>query len=251
MKVSKFGAIIISVIFFINVMILISLVVARLFPGFSFSDNQIIRIVSLVIVFILTKIFYAYIYGNLDKEEGVDAVNYSSDDLNKKVSIAVVVGFLISVIALFVFMNSTALLGLDDVNNPLSFSDSNISFKYPGNWKKNYDTDAYFVLNGDGVVFDVFYNALRGRSLDEVSDGLISELNDSNTTLLFRNTITIDSKKAYDVGFKVDSGGYIYHYRLLIFVSNNNYYVYTFTAKNLENIGSSLDLIKNTTKIKN
>ena len=149
------------------------------------------------------------------------------------------------------FINSATLIGSNDLDNPSSFSDSNISFKYPGNWKNNYNTDAYLVLTGNGIVFDIFYNSLKGRSLDDVTEGLISELNDSSKTLLFRNTTTIDSLKAYDITFKANDNGHVYYFRMLIFASNNNYYVFTFTVKNLEDIGPEFDLIKNSTTIKN
>ncbi|WP_157082572.1 hypothetical protein [Methanobrevibacter cuticularis] len=105
MKVSKFFAVVLSVMFFIDVMFLISAVFLEFFPGFSFFDNQIVRIVLLLVVFGITNSFYGYIYGDLDKEDIGNEVIYGSNDLYKKIIILIVAGFFISMICLFIFMN--------------------------------------------------------------------------------------------------------------------------------------------------
>ena len=83
MRIGKFLAVFLSVILFFMLAIIISSVVMGIFPGFHFYDNQIIRIIVLIIIFILTRKFYDYIYGN-SKKENNDKVIYGSDHLKGK-----------------------------------------------------------------------------------------------------------------------------------------------------------------------
>lgn len=248
MKIGNGLAIFVSVLFFFELAGAFALGVSILFPGFTFSENPIIRLIFLAIFIYITKLFYNYLLNKSDEEESENnEVNSESSDLNRKIAVVGVVGIFIAFIALFIFMNSTVLFGLDDVDNPLSFSDSNISFKYPGNWERQYTTSSYLVLIGNGLVFDLYYNSTNGNSIDNITDDFVSDFSNSSTTLLFKNVTNIDGKKAYDIGFKLDNANA--YSRLLIFEDGNNYYIYTFTVNNLDKIGPGFGLIKNTTKI--
>jgi hypothetical protein len=61
MKISKGLAIFISVLFFFGIVGLFLFIFLSLFQGFSFSENPIIRIVSLLIIIGITQGFYNYL----------------------------------------------------------------------------------------------------------------------------------------------------------------------------------------------
>lgn len=75
----------------------------RIFPGFDFSDNQLIRIILLALVFILTNKFYTYIYGDLEKDEN-DKVHYGANDLNRKIAILFVIVILFVIIGAMLYL---------------------------------------------------------------------------------------------------------------------------------------------------
>jgi hypothetical protein len=61
MKIGKGLAIFVSVLFFLGIMGLFLFIFLSLFPGFSFSENPIVRIISLLIIIGITQGFYNYL----------------------------------------------------------------------------------------------------------------------------------------------------------------------------------------------
>ena len=242
-----------------DIVILLSIVNVFVFPDFHFTDNPMLRFILLGGFFLLTSLFYGYLRGLSNEKDNIEdkdvedkdieesnneLITGESNDLTKKIVVIGIVGFFITVVGLFVVMNATLLFGWDDVENPLSYRDSNIFLKYPGNWQRQYGTDADLTLFATEFVFSIYCNTTNGCSLDEFTNNFISDFDNSNKTVLFKNTTTIDGLKANDIGLKLYGSDHDLYYglsfypynRLLIFESNNTYYVFRFFAMNLEDI---------------
>lgn len=84
MKVGKFTAVFLSVVFFVIVASVTAISIGSLFPSFSFSDNWFVRIVLLFITFIIARKFYDFIYGDVEVKEGKNKVAVYSDEDNKR-----------------------------------------------------------------------------------------------------------------------------------------------------------------------
>lgn len=100
MKVGKFTAVFLSVVFFVIVASVTAISIGSLFPSFSFSDNWFVRIVLLFITFIIARKFYDFIYGDVEVKEGKNKVAVYSDEDNKRkiVVFGIVLVFIIGIV---------------------------------------------------------------------------------------------------------------------------------------------------------
>jgi len=92
MRVSAGLSIFLSILFFFELVCLFLGVFLSLFPGFSFSNSPLIRIIFLLILIYITKEFYGYLIRE-------------SDDIHKKIAIWTVIGVFIIVIATLTIMS--------------------------------------------------------------------------------------------------------------------------------------------------
>ncbi|WP_297896872.1 hypothetical protein [Methanobrevibacter sp.] len=102
MKVGKFTSVVLSVIFFLDIIIIFAWFNTEFFPNFSFSNNEILRIILLIIVLLITKTFYSYLR-NL--KGGKNQNDIEESDLTKKILMTFTIGFFISIFGIFIIMN--------------------------------------------------------------------------------------------------------------------------------------------------
>lgn len=103
MNISKGLAVVVSILFFFELVLLFLGIFLSIFPGFSFSDNSIIRIICLLILIYVTKVFYNYLRGESSEDSNYEIDQHSGDDY-RKIAIALVCGvFIIMIFVLIIF----------------------------------------------------------------------------------------------------------------------------------------------------
>jgi hypothetical protein len=158
------------------------------------------------------------------------------------------VGIVILLIVVFAGLLVVGMFADSDVDNPNVFNDSNISFKYPGNWVRANDSEIYLVLEGDGIALNMDTFNSEGYSLDYIIGEYILDSKDDNVTLVSKNETVVDGIKAYDITFKLNQDKKHYS-RTLIFQSNGKSYIFAFNCLNLDEINEPFNLVKNSIKL--
>jgi hypothetical protein len=255
MKVGKFTAIFLSVVFFVILASVIAISIGNLFPGFSFTDNWFVRIILLFINFIIAKKFYDFIYGDVEVKEGKNEFAvYSNEDKKRKIAVfGVLLVFIIGIVYI-----SAGVLFLSDTgdNNSVSpinrFNNQIVSFNYSANWsvESNNSTDIV-LLDNNGYYLYIFIGESDGYTLDEIYNLYKASWNDdknisivNSTNIMFNNVPAIETyinktsnKKINmreDISFiasffniKPNETNYINSYELLM-VKNGKYYTITY-----------------------
>lgn len=210
MKIGKLTAIFLSVVFFVIVAVIIAISIGILFPGFSFSNNWIIRIIFLAIAFIISRKFYNYIYTNVKIKEGKDEVAvYSDEDKKRKLA---VFGVLLIFIMGIVYISAGVLFLSDnsnDNNMPTikNFNNSDISFNYSSDWsiESNNTTDIVLVDYYGNYLY-ISKDEAGGYSLDELYDVYKSAWDDNkNISVINSSNIMINGIPAIETYLKISS----------------------------------------------
>jgi len=106
MKVSKGLAIIVSIIFFFDLVIVFLGVFLSLFPGYSFSDNSFVRFIFLIAIIYITRSFYSYLRGESKEDDSnQEVIQEDSGDDNKKIAIWGVIGVFVLILVILTIMS--------------------------------------------------------------------------------------------------------------------------------------------------
>ncbi|KZX10804.1 hypothetical protein [Methanobrevibacter curvatus] len=185
-------------------------------------------------------------------EKGEKYENTLDNDVKGKSGIGtgvkLAIGVVILVIVVFAGLVVVGMFADSDVDNPNVFNDSNISFKYPGNWVRANDSEIYLVLEGDGIALNMNTFNSEGYSLDYIIGEYMLDSKKDNVTLVSKNETIVDGIKAYDITFKLNQDKKHYS-RTLIFQSNDKSYIFAFNCLNLDEINEPFNLVKNSIKI--
>lgn len=103
MKIGKNLAIIISIIFFFELLEVFLFAIYIFAPEFRFSDNQIIRIIFLVALVYLTRLFYNFLINESEEEKSkTGRVVLGSNDFTRKIAVVFVLVFFMVSCSLFI-----------------------------------------------------------------------------------------------------------------------------------------------------
>ena len=176
-------------------------------------------------------------------------ISVKDESKSKNTGIKIGIGVLSVVVMVLAGLFLIGVFVGDDMSNSNVFNDSNISFKYPGDWVIGNSSDFYLVLEGDYILLNMNISDSEGFFVDNVADKVVSEVDGSSLKLLFKNVTSVDGVKAYDIGLAVNKDD-VFQSRFLVFVVDNKEYVFVFNTDKLDNINDPFNLIKNSIKVK-
>lgn len=252
MNLGKKTSILLTILFVIDLVILMSVMLPFLGVNLELAGNPILRIIFLFVIFVLARAFYNFIKTTEDNESD-DGENIQSDssgsDLNKKIAVGLVLSVFIIFIMVFAIGNLFLNGESSNIGSTSNFNNSLISFSYPSDWEKGNDSNYTFMAQSSSVTLAVLNEGIDDATLDDV----IKELKDgdikySSYEILSSNKTTVDGVEAYafSINYPLDN----LYSRNLIFVHGNECFTFKFEARNLDDITDVFILVKNSIQLK-
>ncbi|KZX16528.1 hypothetical protein MBCUT_07620 [Methanobrevibacter cuticularis] len=166
------------------------------------------------------------------------------------ISIVVKIIFLLSIIIII----ASGLILFDvfhEKDSNESYYFNNISFDYPADWEigdnSNFDVTLEDLTNANALNIKKIDS--EGYSLDIIAENISRESTGFDSVFMYKNITSVNNQRAYDIGAKLNvDGGY--YTRMLVFLDENELYIFVFTCDNLEDLNSDYEVIKNSIKIK-